>query len=81
MFKLKKEQILQAWEIIVYALLLGLGIFFIYMGDVIPRFQDKRTTFAVYSEEMNEIPTISSYINNVPANFTLGKHFNLSLGG
>ena len=62
-------------------LLVGVGIYFIYMGDVIPRFWLGRTNFAEYQEVMNELPTISTYIINVPKNFTMGKDFYLSLNG
>ena len=81
MFQLKKEQIHHLLDKFFYTILLGIGIYFIYLGDIIPRFRDQRTNFAVYSEEMNELPTISSYINKAPANLTHGQHFNLSLGG
>ena len=59
--------------------LFGLGIFFIYMGDVIPRYQIGQTNFAVYQETMKELPTIVTYITKVPNNFTLGVDFNLTL--
>ena len=67
MFLLKKKHVLQILENLLYLALLGLGIYFIYMGDVIPRFWLGRT--------------ISTYIQNVPENFTMGKDFNLSFGG
>ena len=64
-----------------YISLLGLGIFFIYKGDVIQRFQAQRTTFAVYRESMIELPTISTYIYPIPSNFSMGVDFNLTLEG
>ena len=61
--------------------LLGLGVYFIYMGDVIPRFQIGRTNFAVYQETMTELPTILTYVKKIPSNFTLGVDFNITLQG
>ena len=81
MFLLKKEHILQIMENLLYFALLGLGIYFIYIGDVIPKFWLGRTNFAEYQEVMTELPTISTYIINVPKNFTMGKDFYLSLNG
>ena len=80
MFHLKKEHVLKLLDKLFYVFLLGLGIYFIYEGDVIPRFQGKRTNFAVYLEDMKELPTLSTYFN-LPNNFTLGKDFNLSFNG
>ena len=68
-------------DILFYISLLGLGIFFIYVGDVIQRFQAQRTTFAVYRESMIELPTISTYIYPIPSNFSMGVDFNLTLEG
>ena len=81
MFLLKKEHVLLLLDKLLHFSLLGLGIYFIHMGDVVPRFWLGRTNFAEYQEVMNEFPTISTYIQNVPENFTMGKDFNLSLGG
>ena len=82
MFLLKKEHVLKLLDNLLYFSLLGLGIYFIYIGDVIPRFWIGRTNFAEYEEAMNELPTISTFIiDDIPANFTLGKDFNLSLSG
>ena len=75
MFLLKKEHVLQIMEKLLYFALLGLGIYFIYRGDVIPRFWLGRTNFAEYLEDMNEFPTITAYIGNAPKNFTLGEDF------
>ena len=82
MFLLKKEHVLQMWDNLVYFSLLGLGVYFIYIGDVIPRFLIGRTNFAEYEEVMNELPTISTFIiDNKPTNITLRKDFNLTLSG
>ena len=79
MFLLKKEHVLKLLDNLLYFSLLGLGIYFIYIGDVIPRFWIGRTNFAEYEEVMNELPTISTYIRNVPENYTMGKDLSLVL--
>ena len=79
MFILKRDHILKLLENLPYFSLLGLGIYFIYMGDVIPRFWVGRTNFAEYEEEMDELPTISTFVYH--ENLTLGEDFNLSLSG
>ena len=43
-------------------LLMGLGFYFIYKGDVLNRFQLKRTNFAEYTEDLSEIPTVTTWI-------------------
>ena len=40
MFLLKKEHVLKLLDNLLYFSLLGLGIYFIYRGDVIPKFFD-----------------------------------------
>ena len=62
---------------LVYLGLLGLGIFFIFEGDVIQRFQLKRTNWAVYEEEIFEFPTIITYIFPDNDNITYGKDFTI----
>ena len=42
--------------------LMGLGFYFIYKGDVLNRFQLKRTNFAEYTEDLSEIPTVTTWI-------------------
>ena len=71
MFQLKKQHIITFVDKLFSFSLFGLGIFFIYMGDVIPRYQIGQTNFAVYQETMKELPTIVTYITKVPNNFTL----------
>ena len=59
----------------VYTLMLILGIYFIYQGDVVQRYQLGRTNFAVYEEPMSELPTIITYISD--SNITFGKHYKI----
>ena len=42
-----------------YIALLGLGSYLIWQGDVVQRFHDSRTNFAVCSEPMIEMPTFN----------------------
>ena len=79
MFEWKKQHILTFVDKLFSFSLFGLGIFFIYMGNVIPRYQIGQTNLAVYQETMNELPTIVTYITKVQNNFTLGVDFNLTL--
>ena len=60
--------------------LLAVGFYFLYQGEVIQRFRDGRTNFAVYSEPMREMATLSMWMANLPSNFTPGKDFTISFG-
>jgi len=64
---------------LVYLSLLIVGTFFIYQGDVIPRFWMKRTNFADHSEQITELPTIVTYPNPPDTALKFGKDFNISL--
>ena len=48
----------------IYLSLLGLGIYFVYQGDVIQRYRIKRTNFAEYSEPVSELPTIITRVEH-----------------
>ena len=56
------KTVFEIFEKLVSLALMLLGFFFIYKGDVIPRFQLKRTNFAEYSEVITEIPTVTTWI-------------------
>ena len=49
---------------------------FIYQGDVLQRFQLKRTNFAEYEEETTELPTIQTWLGF--GNLTFGQDYNIS---
>ena len=66
-------------EKLVYHILLGVGIFFIYQGDVITRYWLKRTNFAEFSEPLTELPTIVAYPNPPESTLSLEKDFDISL--
>ena len=57
------KTVLLVIDSLVYLAMLGLGFFFIYKGDVLQRFQLKRTNFAVFEEPITELPTIKTYID------------------
>ena len=59
---------------LVYITMFGLGSYFIYEGEVVQRFQLKRTNFAVYEEPIFEPPVMVTYIWPIK-NVTLGKDF------
>ena len=58
-----------------YVTMLGLGIYFIYQGDVVQRFQLMRTNFMVYEQPIYEHPTIITFISPSIKNVTFGKDF------
>ena len=67
-------------EKFIYVTMITLGIFLIYTGEIIQRFQLQRTNFAVYEEAIFELPHIVMYI--APhKNITFGKdymiHYNI----
>ena len=58
----KTKAVFEIIEKAVSLVLMFLGFFFIYKGDVINRFHLKRTNFAEYSEFIMEIPTVTTWI-------------------
>ena len=64
----------------VYLALLSLGVYLIYAGDIIQKYQQKLTNFAEYGEEVSQLPTILAYIeyNHPELTLEFGKDFNLT---
>ena len=62
MFESHFKIVLFVIENMIYITLLGVGIYFIYEGDVVQRYHRQRTNFAVYEEPMAELPTIVTYV-------------------
>ena len=60
---------------LVYMTMFGLGSYFIYKGDVVQRFQLKRTNFAVYEEAIYKLPNTVMYIWPPNKNITFGKDY------
>ena len=61
----------------VYFCTLGIGVYFIYKGEVVQRFQRRRTNFAHYEEQVSELPihTISVWTKN--KTFKFGEDYHL----
>ena len=76
----KIEQTLWVLENVVYLFLLFLGVFFIYQGDVIHKYQIRRTNFAGFEEHPSELPTILTYVEYTKPLMRLkyGIDFNMS---
>ena len=64
----------------VYLALLSLGVYLIYAGDIIQKYQQKLTNFAEYGEEVSQLPTILAFIeyNHPELTLEFGKDFNLT---
>ena len=76
----KMEYFFQGINLTVYLTMLGLGSFLIYHGDVFQKFQARKTNFAVYTEKIVELPTMSTYIYPPMTNsIKFQKDFNISL--
>ena len=58
----KLRIILKVMERVIYFTLLFVGCYFIHKGSVIERFVEERTNFAEFDEEIQELPSILTYI-------------------
>ena len=85
----KMEQIIVVVNVVVYVFMLCLGIYFIYMGEVMERFWLKRTDFTEHKEGVTELPTVLAYVSSRsstaddiwnPQNNKYGEMFNISYG-
>ena len=67
---------------LIYFSLLCLAIYFIYLGAVIDRFALKRTNYAVFDENITELPTILTWVDiygqHAATNLNIGRDFNMS---
>ena len=57
----------------VYLSMLGLGIYFIYHGDVVPKFEKRRTNYLEYQERITELPTIVAKIYPLTKSIRFGE--------
>ena len=62
-------------EKLVYFTMFSLGVYFIYQGEIVHRFQLQRTNFAVYEEAIIELPSTVMYIWPPTKNITFGKDY------
>ena len=72
---------LRVFDIIVHLNFLLVGLYFIYHGEIFPRFLKGRTQFAEFEEDIKELPTVLAYIEFkktpiTPLNY--GFDFNIS---
>ena len=65
------------FDVVTNLTLFCLGVYFIYVGEVVQRFHAKRTNFAVYKETMSEYPTIQTLMNPY-TNLALGNNYNIT---
>ena len=75
------KPLLKILDYSIYASLLFLGCYFIIEGDVVEKYQSKRTNFAEYLEPVTELPSITTYIHSYYGDhrsFQYGKDFNIS---
>ena len=80
MFQFNQEHTIYILDKIFYFALLGVGSYFIYQGSVIDRFLNQRTNLATYTEPLNELPTFTVWVMNIPPNFTLEEDMALYFG-
>ena len=73
----KVQMICWALDRFIYIVLFGLGIWFIYHGDIVQRFKLKRTNFAVHQEDISELPTIITDVYPPNPNVTYGRDFHI----
>ena len=76
---IKTIHILILFKKSVYLTLVCVGLYFVYQGDVLQKFQLKRTNFAEYEEEITELPTIFAWLSPYDGDLILGDNFNLSI--
>ena len=62
MLKLNANQLYQVIDVFLYSGFLVLGCYFIKEGKVWEKFQQKRTNFAEFSENVTELPTVLTLI-------------------
>ena len=62
MIHFKSNLVFKGIEKALYFSLIFLGIYYIYMGNVLKRFRAKKTNFAEYSESITELPTMLAWI-------------------
>ena len=78
MFKCDCKPLLKILDFLIYAGLSFLGCYFIIEGDVVEKYQSKRTNFAEYLEKVTELPSITTYIHSSYEAFQYGLDFNIS---
>ena len=66
MFHFKLKYIINAFDKTLYIVLMVIGIYFMWLGNVWPRYLQQRTNFAEYGELITELPTFVGWIQYKP---------------
>ena len=78
-----KAEINEIVNLSCYLTLLSLGLYWILTGDALNKYFLKRTNFAEFSEPMDRIPTILTWIDPIDGyrhwNYDIGKDYNITL--
>ena len=77
---LKFDTVPQIVGKVIYWILLALGCYFIYEGDVLEKFTQKKTSFSENDEALTEYPNVMTYFltTSFLTNLTMGKDFNIT---
>ena len=62
MLLLDAKYVFQTLDYVGYIMLMLVGCYFIHEGNVVKRFQQKKTTFAQNVEQMTEYPVVVTWI-------------------
>ena len=74
----KAEYVFRTIDLIVYLTMLGLGSYLINQGEVFQKYKAKKTNFAVYTEDIVELPTVVTYIHPWIHDIKVQQDFNIS---
>ena len=78
--KLTTELFLHFTDKVLCITLFGLGFYLIAYGEVIQKFQLKRTNFAVYTERITELPTILTGMSGDIMDLEFGRDYGMFYG-
>ena len=62
MIQFRVKNLFNLLNYIVYTVFICIAFYLIHQGDIVQRFQQKRTNFAEYSEKVRQLPTIVTWI-------------------
>ena len=81
MRQLRTDYLFKALDHLGYIVLFLIGYYFIYEGNVVEKFQQRKTNFAAAVDNVMEYPTIVTWIeyNQPTENLILGWDFNISI--
>ena len=67
MIEFRVKNLFNLLNYIVYTVFICIAFYLIHQGDIVQRFQQKRTNFAEYSEKVRQLPTMYCYLDSIPA--------------